>query len=314
MGSKSAPPPPDYAAAAREQAASSREVTEQQTWANRPDQETPFGSTRWQSTPTVDPTTGQTLNRWTQTTTLDPDTQAALESQQNMIRGRSDLANQLFPRAQQEFADTMDWSQFDAAGRPVQAQPQLDSSQRYYDRAGDAVMNQFNRRYAPEFQRQEEQMDTTLRNRGMKPGDAGYDQALNELRQQQGDQRANAMDRAVQMSGSEASRMMGMDLQGREQAFGQQLASSNYSTQLRQQQIAEEMQRRGFSLNEINALISGQQVGMPSMPSFNTAQRSEGLQSLQAAGMQGQDARAAADRNAAMMGDIVGGVTGMFSI
>lgn len=314
MGSKSSPPPPDYAAAAREQAASSREVTEQQTWANRPNQDTPFGSTSWQATPEVDPSTGMTFNRWTQTTTLDPETQAALDSQQAMIRGRSDLANSLFPRAQQEFGEFMDWSQFDAAGRPVQAQPQLDSSQQYYDRAGDAVMNQFERRYAPEFQRQESQMDSTLRNRGLRPGDEAYDQELNKLRQQQGDQRANAMDRAVQMSGSEAARMQGMDLQSREQSFGQELASSNYATQLRQQQIAEEMQRRGFSLNEINALISGQQVGMPSMPSFNTAQRAEGLQSLQAANMQGQDARAAADRNAAMMGDIVGGVTGMFSI
>jgi DNA-binding transcriptional MerR regulator len=66
------------------------------------------------------------------------------------------------------------------------------------------------------------------------------------------------------------------------------MQSANYQNQRRQQQISEEMQKRGFSLNEINAILTGQQVGMPNMPSFNTAQRSEGVQSLTAAGMQNQ--------------------------
>lgn len=72
------------------------------------------------------------------------------------------------------------------------------------------------------------------------------------------------------------------------QQFNQQMQGANYQNQLRQQQISEEMQRRGFSLNEINAILTGQQVGMPSMPSFNAANRSEGVQALQAAQMQGQ--------------------------
>lgn len=44
---------------------------------------------------------------------------------------------------------------------------------------------------------------------------------------------------------------------------------------VRQQAIAEQMQRRGMSLNEMNALLSGQQVQMPNMPSFNPAGRAE---------------------------------------
>lgn len=61
------------------------------------------------------------------------------------------------------------------------------------------------------------------------------------------------------------------------QNFQQQLAASQYANQLRQQQIAEEMQRRGMSLNEMNALLTGQQVGMPSMPSFNPATAQQGV-------------------------------------
>ena len=48
------------------------------------------------------------------------------------------------------------------------------------------------------------------------------------------------------------------------------------------------MQQRGFSLNEINAILSGQQVSMPSMPGFQNATKSEGLQALTAAQMTGQ--------------------------
>jgi len=80
-------------------------------------------------------------------------------------------------------------------------------------------------------------------------------------------------------AGQEASRMQGQDL-----------TASQYQTQQRQQQIAEEMQKRGFSLNEINAIISGQQVAMPTMPGFNTASKSETTDYLGAANMQGQAA------------------------
>lgn len=58
-----------------------------------------------------------------------------------------------------------------------------------------------------------------------------------------------------------------------QQALNQQFADQQ--NRLRQQAIAEQMQRRGMSLNEMNALLSGQQVAMPQMPSFVSAQRSE---------------------------------------
>jgi len=57
--------------------------------------------------------------------------------------------------------------------------------------------------------------------------------------------------------------------------FGMGLQAAQLQNQLRQQAIAEQMQRRGMSLNEMNALLSGQQVQMPSFPSFNAAGRAE---------------------------------------
>ena len=53
--------------------------------------------------------------------------------------------------------------------------------------------------------------------------------------------------------------------------FGQAMQSSQYANQIRQQQMTEAMQKRGYGLNEINALLSGQQVQAPQMPNFSQA-------------------------------------------
>lgn len=117
MGGKNdSPPPPDYEGAARAQAEASREITEQQTVANRPTQITPWGTVSWDREQQWDPATGQMLNEWTQRVELTPEQQAALDAQQNIQQGRSELAQSLLGRAQDEFGDQMDWSQFTPMG------------------------------------------------------------------------------------------------------------------------------------------------------------------------------------------------------
>jgi hypothetical protein len=78
---------------------------------------------------------------------------------------------------------------------------------------------------------------------------------------------------------------------GQEQAAGQQnynqqMQSSQYANQLRQQQIAEMLQQRNQPLNEMNAVLTGSQVGMPQMPSFNTSQSTGGVNYSGAANQQ----------------------------
>lgn len=341
--SKSAPAPPDYAGAAQAQADASREVTEQQTWANRPTINTPFGQQTWEVTPQWDPSTGQYLNTWTQNTNLTPESQAALDSQMRLQQGRSNLAEGLLGRTQQEYGDTMDWNKFQELQgapdvqqygaspdvptyTPENIQRSVGNADPYYNQAGDAIFNQWASRNEPQFEKDTAALRTQLYNQGLKEGDAGYDEGMRKLRESQTDARNQASYQATIGAGQEAQRMQGMDIsaggfanQAAAQALQQQLGiggqqfnqnlartqledsrgsntynqemqNANYGNQLRQQQIAEEMQRRGFSLNEINAILSGQQVSMPSMPSFNTANRSEGLQALSAAQMQGQAA------------------------
>jgi hypothetical protein len=314
--SKSTPAAPDYRGAAEETAQSSRENIEQQTWANRPDQNTPFGQSSWESTPTWDPSTGQYINRWTQNTTLNDQSQRALDAQMGLTTGRSELAGSLMPRMKDEFGNEMDWSQFDQMGGRVGAQdlstgyeragPELDSSERYNQQANEAIYNQWADRALPQQEERRNQMQTQLYNQGLKPGDQAYDREMEKLGQQQGDEMRQAQYQATIGSGAEAQRMLGMDAatraqltgenaalagfgnQAMGQQFGQNMQSSGYDTQRRQQQITEEMSRRGFSLNEINAIISGQQVGMPSMPNFNQAAAAQATDYSGAAGQQGQ--------------------------
>lgn len=309
---KSSPDPPDYAGAAEAQAQSSREVTEQQTWANRPTLNTPFGQQTWEVTPTWDPSTGQYINSWTQNTNLTPEAQRALDSQMDVQQGRSDLALNHMGRVEEEYGQPMDWSKFQRMSGPLKDQgvqrnissaglPTLNSADRYREDAENAIYGKFADRMNPQFERDQDRMRTQLYNTGLREGDEAYDQAMEDLNQQQGDQRQQAMYQSIIGGGQEASRALEMDSatrgqlfgerqqqgtfynQSGQQAQGQQLDRSNFQNQLRQQQIAEEMQRRGFSLNEMNAILTGQQVGMPNMPSFNQAQRSEATQYNQAA-------------------------------
>jgi hypothetical protein len=296
LGKKSAPDAPDYRGAAEAQAESSKDVTRDQTYANRPNQTTPFGSSTWTPTVTVDPATGEKVTSWGQNVQLTPEMQRALDAQNSVNVGRSELGAGMLDRIGNEFGDTMDWSKFTGAGGGV------GGADSYRGRAGDALMSAFNERMNPKFERSTASLETQLRNRGVKPGDEAYDQALADLRQSQGDQFNQAMYQAQQLESQEGQRMQGMDL-----------TSSQYDTQRRQQEIAEEMQRRGFSLNEVNALLTGQQVGMPNMPSFNPSSRAESTQYMQAAGQQGQHDLDVFNSQNAMFGQMMGALTSPFS-
>lgn len=312
--SKQVPASPDYTGAANAQAASSRDVTEQQTFANRPTINTPFGQQTWEVQPQWDPTTQTYLNSWTQNTNLTPESQKAVQSQQELGQGRSDLANSLLGRAKDEYGQTMNWDDFTKMGdnpnapnyTPENIQHSIGDTPDYIKSAGDAIYGQWSDRQEPRMQQQLDQTRTQLYNQGLKEGDQAYDSEMQRVRQDQNDARQQATYQATIGSGTEAQRMQGMDVtQGgfansaAQQALGQQLGIGSQSfnqktqesqaqTQQRQQQIAEEMQKRGFSLNEINAIISGQQIGMPNMPSFTNANASQAAQYNSAAQNEGQ--------------------------
>lgn len=346
MGKK-VPKPPDYTAAAEKQADASEDITRDQTYANRPSQITPWGEITWDTQAVRDPSSGEWTTQWTQSLALTPEQQAALDAQNQITLGRSNLANSMLGRAVNEYGPMMDWSQltplqeapkapqystqgFEQYG-PTDLQTGLDFSNAYQvgdpnairQSAEDAIYGRATSRLDPMWQERMSNLDIQLRNQGLSPSDEAYKQAMSNAERARTDAYQTAINESIMGGGAESDRMFGQMMQRRgqdvseltgqgsfrnqamEAMFGQrgktreqqlnemlrlgnaqmsdQITAANYANTSRQQQIAEQMQRRGFTLNEINAILTGQQINQPNMPSFNQATKSETPQYLQAA-------------------------------
>lgn len=274
--SKSAPQPPDYVGAAQAQGQSSLQQTELQTTANRPNINTPFGSQSWQMTPTKDPVTGQTVGQWTQNTQLTPEMQAALEKQQGITGEQSDIASTLLGQERSQESTPINYGDMLKVGG-------FNGDPRQYDKgAADAAFNEYLGYNQPLQKQATEQMDTQLRNQGLAPGDQAYDTAMTNLRNQQSQSTQQAENEAV-LTGSQIG----------QQQFGSSLSEAGFNNQAAQAQMAQEMQKRGFTLNQIDAILSGNQVNLPQTPGFATAGSSQPVQSLTAAEAAGNAANTA---------------------
>lgn len=84
MGGKGAPPAPDYIGSAEAQGQSGQQAIAQQTQANRPNQNGPFGSVGW---------TQDANGNWTQNTSLAPGLQGAANNLQVQIANQGPLDN-----------------------------------------------------------------------------------------------------------------------------------------------------------------------------------------------------------------------------
>jgi hypothetical protein len=179
------------------------------------------------------------------------------------------------------------------------------------------IANSLLEQMAPYQQMAQQSLETKLSNRGFQQGTTAYQRALDEMNQRQSAERYNAFN----VAGQEAQNQFGSAMQARQQAIQEAMSQGNFGNQalqqasgmdlarmgaqnaavqgqynlgsgysddmnrLRQQAISEQAQARGMSLNEMNALLTGQQVGMPQFPSFTNAGLSETPQLLNAANM-----------------------------
>lgn len=340
MGKKSTPAPPDYTGAAQAQAASSEKATTDQTWANRPDQNNPWGSSKWEAETVKDPTTGQDVTKWTQNTTVDPRLQGALDSQVDLTQQRSDLAGGMFDRAAGEYGQPMDWSKYgNYAGTPQGGNAQtglnfgnlnnVDNAGATRQRAEDAIYQSATSRLDPRFQQQQTDMETQLANQGISRNSAAYTRAMDDFGRTKNDAYAQAAQNAITGGGAEAQRDYGMDMGLRQQQanealqqgnfgnaaqaqnYSQNMSGANYQNQLRQNQIQEDMQRRGFSLNEINSILSGQQVSMPQFGGFGQASNAQPTNYLGAAQLNYEGSANNYNAQQGMMGNMMGGLGGI---
>lgn len=241
MGGKSGPDLPntlDYMNMANLQREAGKELIREQTRANRPTQITPGGISTWEEGPG---------GEWTQTVELTGPQQAALEAQQRTGQARSELGESMMGRAAEELGQEMGWE--------AMAANEVGTAQDVRDAAEQALYERTTSRLDPRMQQRRHAVETRLWQQGLRPGDEAYDTAMANLGREETDAYQAAMQQAIIGGGAEAQRQFGMDMTRRQQA------------------IAESLRRRGATLNEINALMTGQQVGAPTMPGFTSAGR-----------------------------------------
>lgn len=299
MGKKSGPAQPDYTGAAQATAQGQQQQTTQQTWANRPDQYSPFGSTTWSATAGTDPSTGQPITKWSQNTNLDPRVQGALDSQLASQQGRSDLANSMMGGVQQSMGQPMDWSQFTSLAQGPQGQntgtttnpygyssnagpiqtgldfggaQNVQGADQSRQRAEDAVYSSQTRRLDDRFGQQQRALETDLANRGISRNSDAYTRAMKDFDQSKNDAYSQASLNAITAGGTEAQRNQGMDLGLRQQqvneltgqgTFANQAQALGFGQGLQGQNMNLAQQQQGFNQNlQSNAQNFQQQQAM----------------------------------------------------
>lgn len=222
-------------------------------------------------------------------------------------------------------------------------QTSIGSTPDYIQSSSDAIYNQATSRLDPRFNQAQSDLDSRLANQGITLGSSAYDRAQNNLSLQRNDAYQTAMNNATTQAAQDASRVQGMDLnaanfgntaqnqvfnqnltanqfqntaigqsnQAQNQDFTQTNANAAYDNNLRQAQFTMQQQQRLQSLNEMNALMTGQQVGMPSMPSFNNATPYSGPNYSGATAAQGQYDMNTYNANQAASGGLTSGLFGL---
>ena len=166
--------------------------------------------------------------------------------------------------------------------------------------AEDAIYNRATSRLDPQWDQQGGDLEAKLVAQGLRPGDPAYQREMENFGRAKTDAYDQAQYGAIMGGGEEAQRQYGMqsDRYGQDlnaalstqgynsnltnqmynanqaynqQDFGNAMSSANYQNALRQQDIAEGGQERMWALNEMNALLSGQQVQSPNAPAFNSS-------------------------------------------
>lgn len=272
---------PAYADAAQRDWAMNQQALAQQTWANRPTIETPTGTQSWTPGQAIDPSTGKPVTTWSMKTQLTPAEDQALKSQQAITQGRSGAAQTLLGQATGAFDKPFDWANLPPAAKQAAQAGNVQQSQ-------NAAYDQMRQMLEPGRTQQQASLDTRLANMGLSGGSEANRRANMQLSDQWAQQDRQMMGQAMQQG-----------LQNVQGQYGLDSAQLQQQQQVRQQAIAEQAQQRGMPLNELNSLLSGQQVSMPQMPGFNAAGFGQPAQNLSAQQMAGNQSIAQQQMNLA---------------
>lgn len=230
MGGKSSPPPaPDYAAAAQATAQGNLANAKQAQLANMVNQVTPQGTVKYTQAPS---------GQWTQTVNLSPSQQALFNQNQAINQQLGNVAQQGVGYVQQALNKPLSFDQMQALQSPGQIQQQ----------ASDAAYQNAARYLDPQFQRQQQALESQLSNQGITRGSEAWNNAI----QQQDMARQQAYEGARNQAYLQG-------LQGAGQTYQQGMGT-------RQQQISEAQALQQNPINMLNAVRTGQQMQVAQQP------------------------------------------------
>ena len=240
MGKKSAKSP-DVVGAARTEGEMNRETARDTTYADRPDQYNQYGNVQWGTEQVRDPATGEMVTKWTQNQSLNPTFQGLFDQQTGMMQNRGNLAGGMNDRINSEMGGAPDWDQFGGViGMDFDPTTLRQSAE-------DAAYQRSTNRLDPRFAAEGNKLEIDLRNKGLRPGDQAYDSAMSTYGNTKNDAYEQARLGATGEGRAEAGQLWGQSVEGN------QIANS-----LRNQQIQEYLDKRGFSLGEQDRLNQGQ--------------------------------------------------------
>ena len=250
--------------AAEKEGEFSRETARDATYADRPDQNTAFGTTRWKQQKVKDPATGQWTTKWTQNQALSGDQQEIFDYQTQRNADMAYMAAGKGKQIQQEMSQPLNWKQFGEgqAGPAATTGSQAftwDSQNR--QRAEDDAYGRSTQRLDSQFDADRAKLERQMSERGLRVGDSAYDSAMNNFNTGRNDAYEMARMQATaegrqedQQSYGQAQGAYGMNRQAEQQRYDQQAQSTDRANALRDQQISEYLSKRGQSLKEANAL------------------------------------------------------------
>lgn len=269
------PDAPDYAKLAQQQGDQNSYAAQLSAALNRLNETTPYGSVKYSSTANPNTPGGFDYSR---DITLSPEQQQLYNlDSQNSIRSQQ-VAGGMQDRVAQSMQNPFALSNYGQAGTVSGNGPEARDlgTAANYEGGRDAVSKAlYDRELAllqPQMDRDLAAQDTQLRNQGLMPGTQAYDTALQQLRQQQGQNLNDLASRATLAGGAEQSRLAGLDLSLDQQRFAQGqtgfeniLNGTGFNNQVRDTNIQQGLLERQQPLAEFNAFRTGNQ---PTLPNF----------------------------------------------
>lgn len=213
----SAPPPPDPAATAAAQSAANIDTAIAQGYINRTNQTSPFGTSTYNQTGTVD-VNGHAVPQFEQTVTLSP-------AQQAMLDKTTAIGGQLLDLGQGRLTDIGN-----AINQPLDFSnlpPTLTGAYGVDPRSKveDALYQRATSRLDPEWASKQDQFETQISNQGFTRGSEGFTRAVDDFMRGRNDAYAGARQQSIIGGGQEQSRQQALNLSERQQALQELLTS-----------------------------------------------------------------------------------------